>query len=93
MNYNENRLISAAKTLVTEIVNFGMSCDTLASDRLHAFSAALIESGRQQYVDAGKKIERLDKHGVRRRKSMTYALLTIGSIFSKDAFDLDNTKA
>ena len=46
MNYNENRLISAAKTLVTEIVNFGMSCDTLASDRLHAFSAALIESGR-----------------------------------------------
>ena len=60
MNYNEKRLISAAKTLVMEIVNFGMTCDTLASDRLHAFAKALAESRRDQYIEAGNNIEKLD---------------------------------
>ena len=60
MNYNEKRLISAAKTLVMEIVNFGITCDTLASDRLHAFAKALVESRRDQYIEAGNNIEKLD---------------------------------
>ena len=93
MNYNEKRLISAAKSLVREIAKFGMTCDTLASDRLHAFAKALAKSRRDQYIEAGNNIEKLDQCGTGRFKSMTYALMTIGSIFSKDAFDMDNTKA
>ena len=89
----KDELFDTAKSLVREIAKFGMTCDTLASDRLHAFAKALAESRRDQYVEAGNKIEKLDQCGTGRFKSMTYALMTIGSIFSKDAFDMDNTKA
>lgn len=54
------------------------------------FTKALTESRRDQYIEAGNKIEKLDQCSTGRRKSMTYALMTIGSIFSKDAFDLEN---
>ena len=87
---NERKLFSTAKTLVREIAKFRMTRDTAASERLHAFTKALTESRRDQYIEAGNKIEKLDQCGTGRRKSMTYALMTIGSIFSKDAFDLEN---
>jgi len=87
---NKNELFKAARTLVEEIAKFGITCDTLASDRLHAFTRALRASNRESYIDAGNKIERLDNKGTDRRKAIAYALMTIGSIISKDAFDLDN---
>lgn len=87
---NEQKLLSTAKALVREIAKFGMTCDTMASDRLHVFAQALIESGREQYAMAGNKIEKLDKNGTGRTRAMTYALITIGNIYSRDAYDLES---
>ena len=50
----------SAKTLVREIAKVGMTCDTLASDRLHAFAKALAASRRDQYIEAGNNIEKID---------------------------------
>lgn len=93
IKYEKDKLFNTAKALIIEIAKFGMTCDTLASDRLHAFAQALIESKRDQYAIAGHKIEELDENGACRLKAMTYALLVIGNIYSRDAFNLKDVES
>lgn len=76
-----SELLNSAKTLVGEIKKFGITCDTMASDRLHKFCKDLQTYGNDDEKKIGIQIENTDNRGTDRRKSIVLALLYIGSKF------------